>query len=264
MKKEKKEKEKKEKMNMGEAKYYLPIKGKQIPIIVRNYQNSCTLKMYFKGNTLNISKPARMKQKELLKIIEQNKETISEQYEKINQKENQTIKHWYTGEKMLYQGETYRILVEDFPKNSLKIEIQETQKTIKLSLPLIFSTISQEERKRQIDKNIKKLWQRKTKEWLIIRVPYWSKKTQIPYQSFQVRDATSKFGSCIPKKKTLQFSNRLIMLPKDKIDAIIVHELCHMIYPNHQKEFYHLVEKFIPNYREIDQWLKENSHEIMI
>ena len=71
-------------------------------------------------------------------------------------------------------------------------------------------------------------------------------------------------GSCIPSKKILHFSNRLIMLPEDKVDAIIVHELCHIIHSNHSKNFYELVKKYIPNYDEINKWLKENSKAILI
>ena len=54
------------------------------------------------------------------------------------------------------------------------------------------------------------------------------------------------------------------MLPEDKVDAIIVHELCHIIHSNHNKEFYELVKKYIPNYDEINKWLKENSKIILI
>ena len=47
------------------------------------------------------------------------------------------------------------------------------------------------------------------------------------------------------------------MLPQDKIDAIIVHELCHIIHPNHSKDFYNLVRKYIPNYDEINNGLRK-------
>ena len=77
-------------------------------------------------------------------------------------------------------------------------------------------------------------------------------------------DAISKFGSCVPSTKRLHFSSRLIMLPEDKVDAVIVHELCHIIHPNHSKDFYNLVKKYIPNYEEIDKWLKQNGNLIMI
>ena len=83
-------------------------------------------------------------------------------------------------------------------------------------------------------------------------------------KSYKVGDATSKFGSCIPSKKIMHFSNRLIMLPERMVDAIIVHELSHIIYPNHSKEFYNLIKKYINDYDEIDKWLKINSYQILI
>ena len=53
------------------------------------------------------------------------------------------------------------------------------------------------------------------------------------------------------------------MLPEDKVDAIIVHELCHMKYKYHNKQFYDLVEKYIPDYKEIDKWLNKYGKMIM-
>ena len=45
------------------------------------------------------------------------------------------------------------------------------------------------------------------------------------------------------------------MLPQEAVDAIVVHELSHIVYKNHDKDFYGLVQKYIPNYKEIDKWL---------
>ena len=63
----------------------------------------------------------------------------------------------------------------------------------------------------------------------------------------------------MPKTKELHFTSRLVMLKDEAIDAVIVHELCHIVHPNHSKDFYKLVERYIPNYKEIDQYLKINS-----
>ena len=67
----------------------------------------------------------------------------------------------------------------------------------------------------------------------------------------------------MPSKKNVYFSSRLIMLPDDKVDAIIVHELCHMKFKYHNKDFYNLVQTYIPDYKEIDEWLKQNGKIIM-
>ena len=95
------------------------------------------------------------------------------------------------------------------------------------------------------------------------KLPYWSKITGLNYNEVKIRDAISRYGSCMPSKRNLYFSSRLIMLPEDKVDAIIVHELCHLVYKNHNKEFYNLVKQYIPNYAEIDKWLKKHGKIIL-
>ena len=62
------------------AKYFIKIKEKEIPVIVRNYKNSNSLKIYFKGNVLNINKSAYISNKKMLEIVKQNEEQIYNQY----------------------------------------------------------------------------------------------------------------------------------------------------------------------------------------
>ena len=123
--------------------------------------------------------------------------------------------------------------------------------------------IPKEQLKYYIDKLVKKMLKDHTEMLILKRLPYWSEITPIDYDEVNVRDAITRYGSCMPAKKNLYFSSRLIMLPEDKVDAIIVHELCHMKHKNHDKEFYELVAKYIPDYKEIDKWLKENGKMIL-
>ena len=53
------------------------------------------------------------------------------------------------------------------------------------------------------------------------------------------------------------------MLKPEEVDMVIVHELCHFRYANHSKEFYALLEKYIPNYREIQKELKKAERKII-
>ena len=123
--------------------------------------------------------------------------------------------------------------------------------------------IQSEEIKQNVDKAIKKLFKCNTEALIKERLPYWSKITGLTYNQVKIRDATSRYGSCMPSKKNLYFSSRLIMLPEEVVDAIIVHELCHLVYKNHDKQFYGLVGQYIPHYKEIDKWLKTNGKMIM-
>ena len=243
------------------ANTYIKIKKKEIPVIIRNYRHTNLIKMYFKGNVLNISKSKYLSKKKMLEILKQYEEKIYEQYMQIISKENKKIKHWYTGEKISYKGEDYSIDMEYTNKKRIKISLDECNKIFSIEVPEV---LNNEENKEVIDKYVKKFLSVKTIECLNIKLPYWSEKMKISYNEFKVGDAISKYGSCIPSKRRLHFSNRIIMLPEDKIDAIIVHELSHITYANHSSNFYNLVQKYIPNYFEIDKWLKKNVNRVII
>lgn len=239
---------------------YLKIKEIEIPIDIKSYKNSKSIKIYFKGNTLKITKPKIISIKSVLKIIKQDEEKLYNKYKQILASEITTIKQWETGEKIYYKGQELTIVRNISNTTKLTINLKEEQKQIIITLP---EEINQEQVKKQIDKLIKKLLKANTESVIAERLPYWSQITQIDYNEVKVRDAITRYGSCMPSKKNLYFSSRLIMLPQDKIDAIIVHELCHMKHKYHNKEFYDLVAKYIPNYREIDKWLKINGKIIL-
>ena len=113
------------------ANTYIKIKEKEIPVIIRNYRHTNLIKMYFKGNVLNISKSKYLSKKRMLEFIKQNEEQIYEQYLKIISKENDKMKHWYTGEKISYKGEDFCIQIEYVAKKRIKIILDEENKLCK-------------------------------------------------------------------------------------------------------------------------------------
>ena len=239
---------------------YLKIKELEIPVDIKSYKNSKSIKIYFKGNTLKITKPKTISITSVIKIIKQDEEKLYKKYKQILASEISTIKQWKTNEKIYYKGEEFTVVRQFQNTTRITLNLEEEQKQIIITLP---EDINQEQVKTYIDKLVKNLLKANTESVIAERLPYWSQITQIDYNEVKVRDAITRYGSCMPSKKNLYFSSRLIMLPQDKIDAIIVHELCHMKHKNHNKEFYDLVKKYIPNYKEIDKWLKVNGKIIM-
>ena len=239
---------------------YLKIKDLEIPVDIKSYKNSKSIRLYFKGNILQVTKPKRLSKLVLMKIIKESENELYDKYKKILASEISTIKQWETGEKIYYKGEEFSIVRKNKDKTTVSVNLELEKKEIIISVP---NNKSQEEAKICVDKLIKKLLKNNTEAMIKEKLPYWSEITKIDYNQAKVRDAITRYGSCMPSKKNLYFSSRLIMLPEDKIDAIIVHELCHMKHKNHNKEFYNLVATYIPNYKEIDKWLKINGKMIM-
>ena len=70
----------------------------------------------------------------------------------------------------------------------------------------------------------------------------------LPYPELVIRQMTSRWGSCTPEGKIL-LNLKLIQVPKDYIDYVIMHELCHLKELNHTSHFYDLLNRVMPNWR---------------
>jgi predicted metal-dependent hydrolase len=73
-----------------------------------------------------------------------------------------------------------------------------------------------------------------------------------------LRDNTSRWGSCSPDG-SISLSFRLLFMPQEILDYVIVHELAHTKYRSHGPRFWGLVEKVVPDHMERRKWLKENG-----
>ncbi len=79
---------------------------------------------------------------------------------------------------------------------------------------------------------------------------------EIPYPSLRVRKMTSRWGVCNTKLKVITLNLELMKRDPKYLDYVIVHELSHLIHPNHSSEFWHLVEENCPDYKRIRKEMK--------
>lgn len=81
------------------------------------------------------------------------------------------------------------------------------------------------------------------------RVTYWNTHYGFLYNTIAIRNQQSRWGSC-SIKRNLNFNYRILFLPPELVDYIVVHELCHLQEFNHASAFWQLVARTIPDYRE--------------
>lgn len=79
-----------------------------------------------------------------------------------------------------------------------------------------------------------------------------------PKIKIQYKFMKKRWGS-FSKTGIITFNIDLIKAPSDCIDYVIIHELCHILHPYHSKEFYKLLNKFLPNWKNRKQKLEDFS-----
>jgi predicted metal-dependent hydrolase len=76
-----------------------------------------------------------------------------------------------------------------------------------------------------------------------------------------VGERTSRWGSC-STRGTISYCYRLVMAPAAVVDAVVLHELCHLRHPHHGPAFYALVRGLCPDHDRQMVWLREHGREL--
>ncbi len=91
----------------------------------------------------------------------------------------------------------------------------------------------------------------------------WSPTVPAAYGRVTVREQKSRWGSC-SSKHNLNFNWKLIMAPPECLEYVVIHELCHLLYFNHSRQFWAEVEKRMPGYAVWRKWLKQHGSELSL
>jgi predicted metal-dependent hydrolase len=73
---------------------------------------------------------------------------------------------------------------------------------------------------------------------------------------FVIKPLKSRWGSCTSKGK-ITLNSGLVKLDEIFSDYVIIHELCHLRYHNHGKEYYRLLGELVPDYKSIRKELRK-------
>ena len=80
----------------------------------------------------------------------------------------------------------------------------------------------------------------------------------VSYNQIAIRTQHTRWGSC-SSKGNLNFNCLLALVPREVLDYVVVHELCHRKEMNHSDRFWNEVARIIPDYKSRKQWLKDHG-----
>lgn len=97
---------------------------------------------------------------------------------------------------------------------------------------------------------------RQARNRLIPRLDEISRRTGLKHRRVLVRRQTTRWASC-SVRGTISLNVKLLLLPPELVDYVLVHELCHLNHMNHSKRFWDLVRRHHPDCRTHDRHLRE-------
>lgn len=102
----------------------------------------------------------------------------------------------------------------------------------------------------------------KAKEIIPRRTAYFAARMGVSYGRITIREQKTRWGSC-SQKGNLNFNWKLVLMPPELLDYVVVHELAHRKEMNHSPSFWAVVEKELPDYRKRREELKIRGREFI-
>jgi predicted metal-dependent hydrolase len=87
------------------------------------------------------------------------------------------------------------------------------------------------------------------------KVKQWNLYYNFSHRKISVKNQKTRWGSC-SKKGNLNFNYKIVHLPENLVNYLVVHELCHLKEFNHSKNFWSLVGQTVPDYKKLRRELR--------
>jgi predicted metal-dependent hydrolase len=216
--------------------------------LIRSKRRTVALVVRADG-TLLVRAPLRLAEEHIRAFVESKADWVrKKQAEAQVVQKNVAPPHRYReGEKFPYLGQLYPLAIVDRARPALSLEGER----------FLLARSAQPKAA-----HVFELWyRRQAARVLAERVSAYGllfEQTGDKYSRIRISSARTRWGSC-SSKGTLSFTWRLVTTPLAVIDYVVVHELAHLRFKNHSKDFWQLVKTFIRDYEKRRAWLKANG-----
>jgi len=197
----------------------------EVHIVKKNVKH-INLKVKPSGEVI-LTVPQNSTTRDIEYVLKKRSKWINEKVAFFDTYKEITTKEYISGESFRYLGRHYRLKVIESQDEGVKLQRGYLQVFVKDQYNL-------EHKKRLLHK------------WYIQKAKIYLDKVVYSYKPLikkdidriSIREMKTRWGSCNPSKGYINFNLKLIEKPKECIEYVVLHELTHLIYPNHSQHFY--------------------------
>lgn len=91
---------------------------------------------------------------------------------------------------------------------------------------------------------------RAAKEYFTRKTAEYAEIMGLKYSRVSITQAKTRHGSCSYKARSINYSCYMMRYPEELRDYVVVHELSHLMHPNHSRAFYDYLKIYMPDYKE--------------
>lgn len=204
----------------------------------RSHRRSVVAKIRRDG-VIEVKAPLLYRESNMLVFLNQHRRWIFNHFDRLQNADNQQ-KKYISGEIHNYLGKQYTLQVFESEKNSVFIE----------GNSLIINS-KYPENQEYLEVLLNKWYRNQAKivfSNLLPPIIEKFRKYNVAPAKISIRDMRSRWGSC-SRKGNISLNLQLIKLNENCIRQVMVHEMCHLVYFNHQAGFHALMDEMMPDWK---------------
>ena len=217
--------------------------------VVRSVRRTAGL--HIVGNDLQVRVPEHLEDQRVAEILKQKRPWIRSKVAELKRVPPHRSKELVSGESFPYLGRHYRLKVQEGHQVGVCLSGGYLRATTR-------PTEQGEQREARIQQYLENWYRSRALERLQEKSNRYAQQIGVTPTGLSVRNFRSRWGSC-DKQGQVVFNWNIIKAPHSIVDYVVIHELCHLIHPNHSKEFWQVVGRHDTTYPEHKQWLKEKG-----
>lgn len=206
------------------------------------------------GN-LEVQAPKGIPDERVLQLLEEKWELIQQKLKEMQDRLEGPQKRLYEqGESFLYLGNIYP--VEILENN----QIEQDHVVFEGDKLRIYVKKMEDENLKQA---LKRFYYQQCKALVEKSITSYQSYFKTKPRSIRITDSKTTWGTC-DSRQQLTFNWRLAMAPREVVDYVVVHEMCHMVHLNHDRSFWRLVGRIMPDYKEKENWLAVSNWKMTV
>ena len=201
-----------------------------IPVVIKRKSNKNVYMRFQEDDTLLVTCNSFVSLKKIENILEENRSSLEKMWNHHQKKQAKE-------EQFFYLGKPYEVVFEE-NRNHIELDQHTIFCPNERSLELFYKRECQ----RIFESEVKRI------------LPYFD---NIPPFALRIRKMKTRWGVNNLSSHSITLNSELIKYDITKLDYVVVHELSHLIHANHSKDFWLVVSKYCPNYKNIRKELRD-------
>jgi len=229
--------------------------GEEINFDIK-YKKRASISIYIDlyGN-VEIQAPKGTSNENIHQLLEANWDRIQQKLKEMKERiQGPQEKVYEYGETFLYLGNTFPIQISE--------DVNIVQDHVRFENEKLHIYVKQLEDEK-IKQALKRFYYQQCKALVEKSIQSYQRNFKVKPSSIRISDSNRNWGTC-DSNRQLTFNWKLAMAPQKVIDYVVVHEMCHMVHMNHDRSFWRLVGKIIPDYKEKEKWLALSSWKMTV